>query len=234
MKRVKFFLRKFKYNHKRTFLFGLFFLLFIGVSVGYAFLTTTLNITGAVNVASSKWDIHFENVEVQEGSVEATTPPTITDNTSISFSTILNNPGDFYEFTVDVVNDGTYDAKLDTITITPTLTNEQKEYFDYIVEYTEGGEIKVGDALDAGTSESIKVTYKYKKNDDDSKYPEEDTTFNLTVTMNYIQGKGNEVHHTSLYGVLKDAAIEGTYAKEYTGEHHDSFTKEPSKKIYHW
>ena len=37
-----------------------------------------------------------------------------------------------------------------------------------------------------------------------------------------------------LYDVLKDAAEEGTYAREYTGEHHDSFTEEPSKKIYHW
>ena len=38
--------------------------------------------------------------------------------------------------------------------------------------------------------------------------------------------------HT-LYGVLEKAVSQG-YAKEYTGEHHDSFTSEPSKKIYHW
>ena len=38
--------------------------------------------------------------------------------------------------------------------------------------------------------------------------------------------------HT-LYGVLEKAASQG-YAREYTGEHHDSFTEEPSKKIYHW
>ena len=38
----------------------------------------------------------------------------------------------------------------------------------------------------------------------------------------------------TLYNVLKQAAKEGTYAKEYTGEHHDSFTEEPSQKIYHW
>ena len=38
----------------------------------------------------------------------------------------------------------------------------------------------------------------------------------------------------TLYGVLEKAAKVGTYAKEYTGEHHDSFTEEPSKKIYHW
>ena len=37
-----------------------------------------------------------------------------------------------------------------------------------------------------------------------------------------------------LYDVLKDEAENNGLAREYTGEHHDSFTKEPSKKIYHW
>ena len=37
-----------------------------------------------------------------------------------------------------------------------------------------------------------------------------------------------------LYDVLKNEAENNGLAKEYTGEHHDSFTKEPSKKIYHW
>ena len=37
-----------------------------------------------------------------------------------------------------------------------------------------------------------------------------------------------------LYDVLKNEAESGGLAKEYTGEHHDSFTQEPSHKIYHW
>lgn len=37
-----------------------------------------------------------------------------------------------------------------------------------------------------------------------------------------------------LYDVLKDEAESGGLAREYTGEHHDSFIEEPSKKIYHW
>ena len=37
-----------------------------------------------------------------------------------------------------------------------------------------------------------------------------------------------------LYDVLKNEAESGGLAKEYTGEHHDSFTEEPSKKVYHW
>lgn len=37
-----------------------------------------------------------------------------------------------------------------------------------------------------------------------------------------------------LYNVLKEEAESGGHAKEYTGEHHDSFIEDPSQKIYHW
>lgn len=37
-----------------------------------------------------------------------------------------------------------------------------------------------------------------------------------------------------LYDVLKEEAESGGLAKEYNGEHHDSFTDEPTYKIYHW
>ena len=33
---------------------------------------------------------------------------------------------------------------------------------------------------------------------------------------------------------MKRKAAIGTYAREYTGAHHDSFTREPSKNIYYW
>ena len=38
----------------------------------------------------------------------------------------------------------------------------------------------------------------------------------------------------TLYKVLKDAANEGTYAKEYTGNHQDTMAGVGSEKIYHW
>ena len=37
-----------------------------------------------------------------------------------------------------------------------------------------------------------------------------------------------------LYDVLKFEALRGGLARKYTGEHHDSYTEEPSKDIYHW
>ncbi|MBQ3298062.1 MAG: hypothetical protein IJG97_04560 [Bacilli bacterium] len=44
--------------------------------------------------------------------------------------------------------------------------------------------------------------------------------------------KVDKYDHT-LYGVLEKAVNTG-HAREYTGEHHDSFTEEPTKNIYHW
>ncbi len=38
----------------------------------------------------------------------------------------------------------------------------------------------------------------------------------------------------SLYDVLKNEAESNGYAREYTGEHKDSFTVQGNDKIYHW
>ena len=37
-----------------------------------------------------------------------------------------------------------------------------------------------------------------------------------------------------LYNVIKDEAESNGLAIEYTGNHHDSYTKEPTKKVYYW
>ena len=57
--------------------------------------------------------MHFENLAVTSGSVETTTPATIAaDTTTINFEVKLEEPGDFYEFEVDMVNGGTIDAMI--------------------------------------------------------------------------------------------------------------------------
>ncbi len=107
MRQFKFLYRKFRYSRKRTIFFSVLFFIILSLGIGYAFLTTTLNITGTLNVASSRWDVHFENIEISENSIEATTAPTITEDTTVSFAATLANPGEMYEFTIDIVNDGT-------------------------------------------------------------------------------------------------------------------------------
>ena len=190
------FKRRAKFNMKRTFSIIFLFLVMIGITFGYAFLTTKLEVNGSLEVSSSTWDIHFANIVTESGSVTPTTEPAVSNKTTINFSVELEKATDFYGFTADIVNDGTYDAKLDSIEILPELTTAQQEYFSYAVTYSDGVEIKKDDALDSGTSENIKVRFEYKENVDTSKYPEEDVEFNFTVTMNYVQGKGNEVDHS--------------------------------------
>ena len=56
---------------------------------------------------------------------------------------------------------------------------------------------------------------------------------NLVVDGTLMISEYEDPQNPTLYGVLKKAAKKG-YAQEYTGEHHDSFTEESTKKIYHW
>ena len=55
--------------------------------------------------------------------------------------------------------------------------------------------------------------------------------FLITILLIPITVKAESKY---LYDVLKNEAENNGLAREYTGAHHDSFTKEPSKKIYHW
>lgn len=110
--------KKKKKDSKKT--VYLLLLLILGISVGYAALSATLKINGTSIIKSAKWSVHFgedaNDIQVTEGSVtgdNVTTPARIksgTNNTEIEFSVNLPEPGDFYEFTAQVVNDGTLDA----------------------------------------------------------------------------------------------------------------------------
>ena len=92
--------------------------LLLAISIGYAALSTSLSINGTANIASSSWLIYFTNVQVTTGSVTATTAPTTsgTSTTSLTWVVSMDTPGQFYEYTVDVKNDGSIDAG-DTVTL---------------------------------------------------------------------------------------------------------------------
>ena len=55
----------------------------------------------------------------------------------------------------------------------------------------------------------------------------------LQTTLN-ISGDFVMLGKPTLYNVLKNAAREGTYAREYTGAHQDSMAGVGTEKIYHW
>ncbi len=164
------------------------FVVMLGISVGYAAITTTLQINGTSSIGKATWDVHFENISVTSGSVTATTAATVdTNKTSVGYAVTLSLPGDFYEFTVDVKNGGTIPAKLSG---TPTLSgvsSEQDVYVNYTVKYSDGTAINANDELAAGASKKLKVRVEYDKNITDSQLPTDGSSLNLGFSMDYVQ-----------------------------------------------
>ena len=56
---------------KNNLLIVVLFAIVVLMSVGFAIISTTLNISGQTKIKSQTWDIHFANVVVTDGSVEA-------------------------------------------------------------------------------------------------------------------------------------------------------------------
>ena len=178
---------------KNYFVFVL--LLLACISIGYAVLNTTLSINGKTSITENTWGVYFFNVIVAENSVEAVKKPTVEDDTKVDFEVALSLPGDFYEFTVDVGNYGTIDAMIDSIEKSPELTDSQKKYFNYTIEYQNGEDITTKQLVKPFSFVRLKVRVEYKKDITASDLPRENETLNLGFIVNYIQsdGTGNEV-----------------------------------------
>ena len=179
----------------------------LSIGIGYALLSTNLSITGTTSVASNAWNIHFANLSVTSGSVTASTPATIdqADVTKVTFGATLNKPGDFYEFEVDIVNDGTIDGMISGI---DTQINNQPisnlpSFINYSLTYSNNYPLAVNHILRVNTSQRIKVRVEFNKDINNNELINEDTLANFSMEINYIQADNNaimgndEVFHTS-------------------------------------
>ena len=162
-------------------------LLLLTITVGYAALSTTLNINGTSKINNATWDVHFANLEVTSGSVSATKAATIDSATEIDYNVELIKPGDFYEFTVDVTNTGTIDAKLGAAPILNGVSAEQDVCTNYTVTYSDDTAIHANDKLAAGATKKLKVRVEFDRNITNSQLPTEAQTLDLKFAMNYVQ-----------------------------------------------
>ena len=176
-------------NHK---LIVISIILLLAISIGYAALSTTLTINGTANIASNSWLIYFTNVQVKTGSSNATIVPTTigTSTTTLIWVVNLQTPGDFYEYNVDVKNDGTINAMIGSLSNTSLNTNYAK-YLDYTVTYSDGATIEQYDKLYAGETVTLKVRVEYKTDLNPEDLPETAETIILRYTSNYVQADEN-------------------------------------------
>ena len=190
-------------RNKKSFIF----LLILCLGVGFAFLSTQLNITGNTSVSGNKWSVYFNNVQVSEGSVDASVVPTTTGTatTSVNYTVLLDKPGDFYEFTVDAVNAGTIDAMIDSITMT-SLDTDVATYLNYTATYLDGTTLAQNDVLEADDSTTYKVRVEYKKNIEATDLDEDGINLTLTFGINYVQSTIKKIVKYDFIDLIKSTA----------------------------
>ena len=159
------------------------------LTIAYAALNAVLTISGNAQITSADWDIHLANPKVTNGSA-TTNVPQIKTNSTMDFTTTLNMPGDFYEFTVDVVNSGSIDAMIESVIKNPELDASQKKYLNYEVTYQNGESITQKQTLSKGTTMPIKVRIEYRKDLVASDLPTGQVVLDLSLTLEYIQSDG--------------------------------------------
>lgn len=169
--------------------------------VGYALLSTTLSINGDSSIKGNTWDVHFANVHIKDGSTTGNTKEaTITNPTLVEFNINLDKPGDYYEFTVDVVNAGTIDAMIESIDskLNGTTITTLPAYLNYSVTYSNGTPIEQNHQLIHNTSEKYKVRIEYNRDINANQLPTSNQTLNLELTVTYTQADENatEVDHS--------------------------------------
>ena len=164
-------------------LFTLFSLVFIGV--GYAVISSNLKLNGSMTLNKITWDVHFENFEeLYDNTVSYT--KTLSNNTTLTYNVNLNKPGDIFEFTIDVVNNGNIDAMLSNIG-SNGLTSAQQQVMDYSLKYLDGTTPTVKDSLKVGEVETFVVSVKTKANITNSQLNAADTNLTLTFSPTYAQ-----------------------------------------------
>lgn len=178
------------------------------MSIGYAAYSTPMSITGTTTIQRASWDVKFQSPTKLSSTTVADaliTEPIITNSTSLTFGVTLKI-GEVYDFTVDVANAGTFDAKLDTYSLTGTkkkgsnTTNlsstdgqtYSNDYLEYSVTWSDGSQLKgssdgTADVITAGNSKKLKVHVKFVEPADSSSLPTDNEDYTFTLNMSFVQ-----------------------------------------------
>lgn len=190
------------------------------ISVGYAALSSSLKINGTSTIENPTWDVVIDDEDTdaidcpsgEKCTINPSNPESLTpddgtgdnakgaiiwmDGNTVYFKHVLSKPGDSFTFTTKFSNNGTIDAKVDTVTKSELNATAQR-FMTYDVTYADGSTIKAGDLLKAGQTATFKVVVSYKSTVTTLPTTEELALINETseghtgatslFTVNYVQ-----------------------------------------------
>lgn len=173
----------------------------VGISIGFASMSTELDISGQASVVPASWKIKFQGLTKVSGDDSLIiTAPQITGDTHIgNYSLKLTKPGDEVVYRFSITNLGTLNAELTTYTFaTPVITGTGEnaeadaaivsENLVYTLTYNDSAKtpVKVGDLLNKNDSVELLLTVGYKASADE--LPEESVSITgMDVTFVYGQ-----------------------------------------------
>ena len=188
-----------------------------GLTVAFAALSTTLNINGTAYLDAAKWGIRFENLSspTKIGSATTTGTAKIEETKAAEITDMnvsLSIPGDKIVYTVNLVNKGTINAKIDNIEKT-VLTSEQQRYLTFKVTDNNGYEIKQGDILEKGETKKITITIEFIKDLTKEDLPTSTNTISLSYKLNFVQTddkttSGSQGNNFKTYSVGDEFCLE--------------------------
>lgn len=144
------------------------------VTVTYTFNSKIIDIVGFTGVyRETSWKVDFDNISLdREGSIYV--EDISASNTSIKdFDITFIRPGDAFTIRLDIVNNGTLDAKLETFKISNIVCtynngSSADDYCDkhisYSIKYKDGSSIKKDDVLEAGETKTVVFKMSYADN----------------------------------------------------------------------
>ena len=211
------------------------------LTLGYSALAYTLSLGGTAHFRTF-WDVHFDNVQVLDGSMtlsQGDTPVTIdpTNSLKVNYSLTFTNVTNYYEFRVDIVNSGTIDGMIDSIVplINGVSVENLPTYLEYSIAYDDTSEIAEKQLLSAGETETIIFRVGVKDGTDISELSPNSIPFSLEIVYAVADSSAISISRPFLYKVFEDEYNnQSELVLKYTGEHKDSYTDNPSKDIYYW
>ena len=193
---------------KKTLFMG-FLLLVLTLGLGYALITTTLNIEGTTDIDSNTWNVYWNNLQFYGNEEIVIQEPTINPSkpSQITYQITLNEPGDRFWFKVDAVNDGSIDAMISSITqtINGLDISNLPVYLKYTIKYMNGLPVHENQLLRSNERITYMVEIKYRNDIDPSYLPSSPTPLSLSMDIPYEQadGTGEEINgYEFLYNVL--------------------------------
>lgn len=131
-------------------------IILIVIIISFFFLIKFIYTINHENLDTSyMWNINFANLKINDGSAEGDL--NLIDN-KINLDITLQKDSEYFSFTIDIVNDGSLDAQIESINLN---VENPANILAYSITYSNQEPLNVGDILKSNSSKTILINISY-------------------------------------------------------------------------